>query len=167
MTAVEIAPLPVADTVVNPPRNSADAIAWKITSPWLEYLTRLQGIVQSCLRKINGVTLVEQSASISATDFSGGGLAAGLYEISYYVRVTQAAGTSSEIQVTFDWVDGAVVVTRNSANLTGNTTVTYTSESLPIRIDKNSAVRYSTTYVSVGSPVMKYRLDLTLKQLPQ
>jgi hypothetical protein len=111
------------------------------------------------------VSLTNQSASIGATDFSGGGLSAGLYRLTYYTRITQAATTSSSLTVTLDWQDGGVAPSISGAAITGNTTTTIQSNTVLVRIDGSSPVRYSTTYSSVGATPMKHSLYITLEEV--
>lgn len=163
MPIVNQAPVPIREPITTPPRKPDDPLGWRMTVPWIEYFTSIVAAVDERPSRLNSVSRTDQSASISATDFSGGSLSAGLYRVSYYVRVTQAAGTSSAINVTLSWTDGGVSQSRTSASVNGNTTTSIDMDTWLIHVDTNSPVRYATTYISVGSPVMKYRTDLTLE----
>lgn len=112
---------------------------------------------------ITSVNLTAQSASIAATDFSGGALTGGLYRISYYVRVTTVDTTSLSITVTFDWTD-TTNPTWSGAAITGNTTTTTQQDSFLIRADAASAINYSTT-VTPGTGDGRYSLDVTLESV--
>lgn len=163
------APLPIQDPIVRARRQAfrdrPDPLEGIITDVWAEYMTRLVGSVNQSPGRINSVEKTTQSASIGATDFSGGAIKAGLYRLSWYARITQAAGTSSSLTVAVTWTDGGVVQTFTGAAITGNTTATNQSNSILIRSDASSPVRYSATYVSVGSPVMTYSLYLTIEEV--
>jgi hypothetical protein len=159
----------MADTLLgNAPAPVLDPIAGQggtLTLPWLNYFSRLPATLYAIPSRINVVSLVSQNASIGATSFSPGVLAAGLYRVSYYARVTYAATVSSGLIVTFGWTDGGIACALASADMTGNTTATNQSGTSIIRIDKATAITYATTYVYVGVNPMEYRLDVVLEKV--
>lgn len=166
-------PIPAQDPIARTPRekfrqrNERDPQDGLVTDPWRDYFTQMGlGQSQSSSRVGQPVQLSTQSASIGATDFSGGTLAGGLYRINYYVRVTQAASVSSSITVSFDWSDGGVAITYPGTAEAGNTTATYHSDTFPIHVDSLSPIRYSTTYASVGGTPMQYQLFCVLEAMP-
>jgi hypothetical protein len=165
-------PVPINDSVVRKRRpeyvlqGRVDPWEDKVSEPWQNYLTKVGDTVNAAsVRIADPVQLTAQGASVSATDFSGGGLSQGVYRVSYYARITQAATTSSSLTVTFDWTDGGVVPTQSGAAITGNTTTTQQNGTLFIHIDAASPVRYSTTYASVGATSMTYRLDIAIERV--
>jgi hypothetical protein len=166
MPLVAIAPLPHQDPVSRPAKYQGDPTAGQVSQAWNEFFSRLQLVVEKCPRVANEIELTLQQASITATDFSGGSLPAGLYRASHYLRITTAAGTNSSVQLVIDWTDGAVVQSETYAAVTGNTTSTQQSSSKLLRLDKNSTIRYATTYSSTGSPDMRYSLYLVLEIIP-
>ena len=107
--------------------------------------------------------LTGKAASIGTTPIPMTAVQPGLYRVSWYLRITQAATVSSSIQVTLGWTDGAINCTRSGAAVTGNTTNTTQSGSELIRIDGVTPINYSTTYASVGATPMQYRLDLVVE----
>lgn len=135
------------------------------TQPWVEYFNSLVLTQSASPVRIDSVSLSAQGASIAATDMASVPLAAGIYRVSYYVRITQAATTSSSLTVTLDWTDGGVSPSFSGAAITGNTTTTFQSETQLIAIDSVSPVRYSTTYASVGGTPMLYKLEITLEKV--
>jgi hypothetical protein len=159
----------VADTLLgNAPAPINDEVVGKegkLTLPWLNYLNRLPPTLYAIPSRLNVVALTAQGASISATSFSPGVLAAGLYRVSYYARCTTAAGVSSGLIVTFGWTDGGVACALASADMTGNTTATTQSGTSIIRIDAGSAITYATTYASNAAGVMRYALDVVLEKV--
>ena len=96
-------------------------------------------------------------------------LPAGLYRISCYAHVTQAATVSSSLTVTLWWTEGGASKSYSGAAITGSTTTTTQSLSVLVRMDAsalqlcNPSYLYTTTYGSVGATVMKYSLDVTLE----
>jgi hypothetical protein len=159
-------PIPNDDSVVRRVQRPGDPIEkFLITEPWQEYFDDQSTVLNQTPRRINSVVVSDSEASIGATDFSGGTLPAGLYRAAYYARITQAAGTSSSLEVTLDWTDHSISCSYTGAAMTGNTTATLQSQTLLIYIDAVSPVRYSTTYASVGSPVMSYSIYFTLERV--
>ena len=136
-----------------------------LTAPWLDYFTAQSNLISQMPARIQTVSVAQQSASIGATDMSNGSLSAGLYLIQYYARITQAATTSSSLEVVFDWTDGGVTPVYTGAAMTGNTTSTFQSGSLMVEVDALSPIRYSTIYASVGGTVMEYKLVVVLSEV--
>jgi hypothetical protein len=110
------------------------------------------------------VTLANQAAAIGATALSSG--AAGRYRVSWIVRMTQAATTSSSFTLTIANTDGAVNVSQAGAAVTGNTTTTVQSGAFIVRADAGTAVTYAIAYASVGATPMTYTVSLTIEVLP-
>jgi hypothetical protein len=166
-------PIPISDPIARPPRKEyvekrqKDPQEGMVTQPWIDFFTDQEQLTGQAPSRVASANLTTQSASIGATDLTGGSISAGLYRITYYMEITQAAGVSSSITVSFDWSSGGVAKTFPGTAETGNTTTTYQSGIFMIRSDNLSPVRYSTTYVSVGAPVMEYSLDVLLEVLPQ
>jgi hypothetical protein len=164
-------PIPLSDPIARPPRKEyverkqRDPQEGQITQPWVDYFTD-QGQTQTLAPTRQAtVELTGQSASIGATDLTGGTFSAGLYRVTYYARVTQAATTSSSLTVTLDWNEGGVTPSFSGAAMTGNTTTTVQSETQLVEIANLSAIRYSTTYASVGFTVMLYKLSVVVEQV--
>lgn len=135
---------------------------------WIDYFTANAAAIDAAPSRQNSITLTDQSASIAATDMSGGSLAAGLYLITWYVRISQASGGTSSLTVAFDWADRSTTITTSGAAVTGNAVNTFSSGSfgtVMIRVDANSPVRYATTYASTGVPVMKYDFISVLQRI--
>lgn len=167
-------PLPLGDVIAKRPRKEflqkgiPDPQEGMVSTPWVEYMTRSDQILAQSPNRLNSVgPLTAQAASIGATDFSTGGLNAGLYRLSYYARITQAATTSSSLIVTFDWTDTGVATSHSFAAITGNTTATNNGspDSKLIYSDAASPIRYSTTYASVGGTPMQYSLQIVLEKV--
>ncbi len=169
------APIPLNDPIAAPRRREfrsgpkvqeKDPFEGLITDPWVKYITDITVTVDNAPTRVNSISKTNQIASIGATDVSAGNQPGGLYEIKFYVRITQAASVSSSLQVTLDWTDGGVSPAQTFPAITGNTVTTIQSSGLPqIHVDSGTPIRYATTYVSVGGTPMKYRLDVTLLQV--
>lgn len=163
------APIPISDPIARAKRRDRftekqdDPLEGTMSDAWVDYISRLVQTVQSSSTRINSASLIDQSASISATDMSGGGLKTGLYRVTYHARITKAAGVSSSLQVTLSWTDGGIAQSQSGAAITGNTTATLQSGTFLIHIDTASPVRYATTYASNPAATMTYRLDVILE----
>jgi len=88
----------------------------------------------------------------------------GTYRITIYVHITQAATTSSSVQVTIGWIENGSAVTKTFAAVTGNTTQTTDGQSYEVPADNASGLTVSTTYASVGATPMQYRLEASVEQ---
>lgn len=139
-------------------RISKDWYLW-----FYQLVTRIQASAQS---STSAVSLTTQAASIAATGIpltnllTGGTIQGGLYRISWYARITQAATTSSSLTVTIGWQESGNSLTTSGAALTGNTTTTDQSGSVLVRNDPGGVLSYATTYSSTGVTPMQYRLDV-------
>lgn len=162
------APIPIDDPIALPKRRDRfserqdDPLEGILSPPWVDYISRLALTVQNTATRLTTVTLATQSAAIGATDIGSGSLNAGLYGVSYYARITQAAGVSSSLEVGFSWTDGGIACQVTDPAITGNTVDTSFSDFFTIRIDSASPVRYFTNYATVGVPSMQYHLDVIL-----
>jgi len=166
-TVLNQAQFPFQDRVVNPrnakiPRATLDPNEGLMTFEWQQELTKLVAQVGLSPARVNAVALAEQDAAIGATDVADGALSAGLYQLQYYARITQAAGVSSSLTITLSFTDGGVPQSIVGAAMTGNTTTTIQDATHLIRVDTSTPVTYAVAYASVGAPVMKYSLDVVL-----
>ena len=164
------APIPLQDPIARARRagfgDKPDPQEGVITDPWADWLTRLAGTVNIAPSRLGSVAVGGQTASISATDFSGGSLNAGLYRVSYYAQITQAAGVSSSLTITLTWTAVGVSQSEAFAAITGNTTSTHSAAPNDFFFYADgSPVKYATTYASVGAPVMSYLLYLSLESV--
>jgi hypothetical protein len=137
-----------------------------LTAAWLDWFSNFVNRVGTSSQRINAVPLVAQAGSISPTNLApSGALNGGLYRFEWYYQVTQAAGTSCTFTMTIGWTNRGVSQTYSWPANTGNNLTTNDSGTRTIRVDPNSPLTYSTTYGSVGAPVMTYSLDVVLIQV--
>lgn len=108
-----------------------------------------------------------QSASVGTSSLTLPALSRGIYRISWYVRITQAATVSSSLTVTIGWTETAITLTASGAAITGNTVTTTQSGSLLLVTDPSAPITYATTYVSVGATPMIYRLAVACELVQQ
>ena len=171
------APIPVTSAVITTeidPTSGGDLQTGLVSSPWFEYFLQMQDRAEKSPYAIGTLfdMLTGQTAAIAATSLTISTptglttkLSKGLYRVSTYVRITQAASTSSSLTVTLGWTDGTVACTSSGSAVTGNTTATTGSQSVMIRSDADGSVTYATAYSSSGATAMQYRLDVVLEQV--
>ena len=135
-----------------------------ISSPWFRYFSNQATQLTTAAQAIATKGLAAQAASISATpllvtSFSG------LFRVTYYLRITQAATVSSSVTVTIGFTETAVPLTKTFPAVTGNTTTTIDSQTWLLRSDAAAPITYAITYASVGATAMQYRIDVVVEQL--
>lgn len=156
--ALTSAPFPAKDPI-------ADKGNGLITGPWIDWFTGLVRSIDATPSRLQTVGVTAQAASIGATSIPLGALAAGLYRVTWFSRITTAATVSSSLTVTVGFTKGGVSCTLSGAALTGNTPATTQSETRMVAIDGSTPVTYSTTYASVGATPMQYALNVVLEAM--
>lgn len=140
-------------------------LSWRVSDSWTKWFSAQVQTIQSAAQSIGSASESNQSASIASTGIQGASLSTGVYRLAFYLRVTQAATTSSSIQVTFSWTDDGVACSRTTTAATGNLTTTTDTGTILVLADANSPISYSTTYGSVGATPMKYKIIVTLESI--
>ncbi len=130
---------------------------------WLGWFHRMPATLNAIPSVLSIVDLHDQSAAITATDFSNGVLLYGIYRLSYNHRIDQAASSSSASQLTITWTSETVTQTQTGSNLTGNALTTRDSSVILIHADAGSAINYAVTYSSTGGTPMTFELGLSLE----
>jgi len=131
-----------------------------VTDTWVLYLSDQGARVSESSRRVGSVALTAQVASIGATSVPIQTISGGLYRLSYYARITTAAGGTSSLSVTFGWTETSIALSTTAAAVTGNSVLTISSGTRVILSDSGSPITYATTYASTGTPVMQYRLSI-------
>lgn len=152
---------PIYDQVVDSSRG------FVLTDIWRRWFGRIPSVLTSIPNVLSAVSVSTQAASIGATNFRNIDPGSGLYRLTYHVRISRAATTSSSLQVHFSWTEGGVAQTFNGVTITANVTTASQTESLMIRNDDGTAANYSTTYASSPAGEMQYSLDVTLEKFHQ
>lgn len=174
--SVNPVPLPLSDRLVlgkdrkkYPKPGDIDPNEYNINPLWGDAFVKQSTQAAAAPLKLNQVELQNQGANIGATDFSGGSIAGGYYEVRTYARITTRASTgaqTSSLIIAIGWIEGGVVQTRTFTALTGNTTATNLADPLlTILADANSPITYTVTYASDTAGQMKYRLSLILSRV--
>lgn len=137
----------------------------RISKNWYNWLDTLRGRVDDSPQAVETVTLpVTSHAAISATPILVT-LTAGLYRVSWYLRITTAAGTSSSVTVTIGWTETAVPLTFSGPAVTGNTTSTVQSQTFLLRSDGAAPITYAVAYASNPAGIATYRLDVVVESV--
>lgn len=174
--SVNPVPLPLNDKLVlgkdrkkYPKPTDIDPNEYDINPVWSDAFVQQSTQAAAAPLRLNQVELTNQGASIGATDFSGGSISSGYYEVRTYARITTEASTggkTSSLTVAIGWTEGGVVQTETFTALTGNTTGTHmASPMLTFLADGNSPITYTTTYASNTAGEMKYRLTVILSRV--
>lgn len=151
--------LPSNTPPIDPRTNFFD---WR----WLRWFTGLATSITNAATQVSGgkVSLSDQHASISTTAIPTTTLAAGLYRVNVYQRITTADGVSSSLQTTISWTDGGVSCQRALTALTGDTTATVgTDPPVFIHVDGSTPISYATVYASNTANKMRYALRLQVE----
>ncbi len=150
----------ITSALLNEPFVGTDK---RMTYRWYTYF-RGQGqlLDQGPTRIGTPVALTSQDTSLGTTPITSETLTAGLYRVTYYLRVTTADGVTSSIRVNLAWDDNGVSCTHNFTALTNDTVTLPASESFMLNLTA-PPLTYSTTYASNTPAKMKYKLSLVLE----
>lgn len=140
-------------------------IGGRIAEVWARWLTNLVNAVNSTAQSVGRIYLSSQGAAVSTTTVVSAPATA-LYRLSYSLRVTRPATSSSSATLTLGWTDGSVTQSQSFAALTGNTTTAQQSEQLLIGADAGTAITYAIAYASSGATSMQYGFRLAVEQMP-
>lgn len=132
---------------------------------WRSWFVGVKDALDKAPQRVGAVSLESQGAAIVTIAVPTPRLSAGLYRVTYYTRITRAATTSSSLQIGLGWTDGAVGQSFAATSLVGNTTTTYQTDSLLVRVDDGAVIVYGTNYGSVGGTSMQYRLDICVEKI--
>jgi hypothetical protein len=155
--------VPHHPTIPVPDANFAQRLFYEMWTRWIQNLLNVVNMV--VFVKYHADDLVEQDAAIAATNINEQPLTEGLYRISWYLRPTQAATTSSSIQVRFGWTDDGVALTSTAAAIATNLTTSVQSGSILVYVEGDTDITYETLYASVGATPMHYHLEVDLEQI--
>ena len=161
-------PPPTQEPIAKPrdaniPRGQQDPGEGIATDTWIRWFVAIsQAVSSSPTRLVAPIALVTQGASIGTTAIVPSLLAAGLYRVSWYARITQAATVNSSLTVTIRWTDNGTSQTFSGAAIVGNTTTTIQTQEIMVYMDGLLPVTYETAYVSVGATPMLYELFVSI-----
>lgn len=133
---------------------------------WIQWFRSLIDAV-NVAGVVANVNLVTQSAAIPYTSIPiPQNMPSGQYRVSWYLRVTKAATTSSQLDINFKWNDTGVDCTYSDPQVVdANTTDALAQGSLVIDYKTGTPIYYSIDYVSVGADPMEYKVIIELEPL--
>lgn len=166
MAGSPIPAMPLTSRVVDPPINKQDLTGgWTLARSWVQWLNTLAQAVQSTSPLLRTVSLSAQAASLAPTPVPSVTTVTGIYRLSYFTRITQAATTASSLTVTLGWVTGGQPCTVVGAALVANTVTTNQSGVVVVTADQATSFTYSTSYSSTGATPMQYALTVTVERV--
>ena len=137
----------------------------KPSFPFLIYMRGLRDDVDAAPTGFDPVS-VQDSDTVATTAIPvDGDLSEGLYRVTWIGEVLTAAGVSSDFQVTISWTSNGISQQYVGTLTNGNTTTTYTSETVFLRSDAGSPITFAVAYNSNPANAMVFRLSLTLERL--
>lgn len=162
----------MAGTIAPPPdylverEQKTGTVTDQITVAFRKWLLTLTDALQVTPQRAGVVALQNQNASIGATLLTLTAIPAGLYRVTFYARVTTAAGVTSSIALNLGWTESGIALAWAFGALTTNTTSTVGSDSFLLRSDGSpSGITYSATYASNPAGAMRYRLDVVVENV--
>jgi len=161
---MKVSPAPIRDIAVDVPKNVG--LTGLMTAVWLNWVTHLWQSLGRVSARVGGVSLETQGAAIATTAIATTALSTGLYRVTYSVRVTRAATTSSSLTVTIGWTAGGIACSQAGAAVVGNTTASQQNGTFVVRADVATTITYALAYASVGGTSMQYRVDVVVEELP-
>ena len=153
-----IAAVPRANVVID--------AAKRLNVYWDRWLQTIVTALNLTAQQIGTVTLTGQHATIATTAIPTPTLTAGLYRLSYTMRVTTVGSVSSSLTPTFGWTSGGVACSQAGAALTGNLTTSQQNGTLVLKVDAGTTVSYALLYASNAADSMLFTVDIRLAALP-
>lgn len=158
---------PMRDSILELPERPNEKPTGLASFEWIKWFLLLIEGLNAAPQQIRTVALANQSAAIATTAFPLPALQPGLYRVSWFLRIVQAATVSSSVAVTFGGTDAAVAYPQSGPAETGNTVSTVQSGEKLMRCDQATALTYATAYATVGATPMKYDLEIVVEKLQQ
>lgn len=153
--ASTLAPIPEGTQIV----DKAGAITIFFRLRW-DDLIQAAGLTPTVAR----VALTGQTAAI-VTTAAFTTLAAGSYEISYYLRKTVADGVNSSATVTVGWTESGIALSESAAALVTDTTSAQQSGIKTVDCDAATDITYAVAYASNTPAKMTFRITVIVKRL--
>ena len=157
--------VPGQDPIVEIDDGKGKTLRGKITQSWIQFLQDILDAIGQSPSLFGSAGVTGQSAAIANTPLNDDTLTEGLYRVSYHARVTQAATTSSSLEVIVSFTSGGGAQSKTGTAITGNTITSWESQTWLIYVDDASGVSYSTNYTSVGATAMNYEVYVVLEKV--
>lgn len=140
----------------------------EINPRWFDYIDQdIKARLNVAPAQTGGIVVKEGlTAAQPVTPIQMPSFGKGRMRVNVHVKVRQAAGLNSQILVTIGYTNNGVACSLSTTNLTTNTTASVESMVKTLKMDANSPITWSSTYVSAGAPVMSYDVDIEVEALP-
>jgi len=140
-------------------------LASRVSEDWRRWLQEVKDAIDATARRVgSAVALAGQVAAVSGTLYTPA--RAGLFRVSWVLLITQAATTSSSLQLSIGATTGGVLTTQTGQALTSNTFGDVQSGSVVVSSDAAAAITYAVAYASVGGTPLAYAVNVTVEALP-
>lgn len=143
-----------------------EAKSGRITFPWIAWLQTIATQLDGAPYRMQTVSLAAQAATVPVTAVPLGRIPTALYRVTFTLRVTQAASSSSSAAITIGWTDGGVACSQTWTAVTGNTTATIQTGTLLLRAEQDTPITYAVAYSSAGATPMQFAFDLVVEVIP-
>ena len=160
---------PMSDPIAQPrraniPEGKPDPLEGMISKPWIDFFTTITNQITATAYGLQVVfNPGNLNSSVATTDMGAGVvLNDGIYRLTYMMRIHNAAGVSSSVEVDFSWTDHGSAQSYAGPAMVSNTTTEWQSETFLIFSDGGTPVNYSTTYASNAAGQMFYSLYIFL-----
>lgn len=158
--ALEFGPAPIRDPIAIEEAKTGRLMLPRV---WIDWFASVGIRVDSQSETISTVKLPNLSGTIPPTPLPLDSFAAGLYRVTYYIRVVVPASVSSSLQVGIGWTDNGVSCNIQADILTTNTIGTVQSNTLMLQNDQAAPITYEVLYTSVGGTPMQYDLIIMVE----
>jgi hypothetical protein len=134
---------------------------------WIRWFSDLVTRVMTAVLSVSpAVHRTAINASIAATTIFTP-TQAGDYRVNWFAQITTVAGVASSLAVIISWTSSGVACSKTFAPaiLATNVTSAADGDSVTIRPDGGTPVKYATTYVSNPAAAMQHLLDVVAESL--
>jgi hypothetical protein len=140
----------------------------KMTQPWQRWMD------EALIPRLERIPLVVGSyehtdpldATLPVTGLTNYDTEGGTLRLTYALRLTRVATTSSGVSATISWTENGLTRSFTTASLAANTIDQLATGVILITSDPGTPVTVAATYVSVGATPMQYALDVFAERMP-
>lgn len=169
MVILRNVPPPFSDPIARPKRKEfgdrPDPKEGLMTDTWQQYESGQNEVIDKTAVQIAKVFLDDQQVGVALGTTLKEVLSAGLYRVSYYLRLSVVDTVGSTVDIAFNWTWDGVARSKSYTGVAANTLTETASEHLLLKADANTDVQYSTT-AAFFTGDGRYALDVVLEQMP-
>ena len=138
------------------------AVPGSMTKYFADWLLALVQRASTVAQAVATLALTGKSSALGLTSLVT--VATGVYRVSYRLRVSTPASTSSSLSLSVVTTEGGVVCTQTSAALASNVANVPLSGVFVVHADPSTPIQVSAAYTSVGTP-MVWQADIVAEQV--